>query len=201
VGSYTYSKQQGNVSLSQPYTAFGTGGFPGNDFDVFPNNFINLDGYLYEDFRHWVKLNGYLEFPLDFTFGVGAFYRSAGTLNVYTNCSNMYFPSDAGLAELDRLRIDYGEMLGYCQSPWSGWINLEPYGSRRGAELWQLDLQLSKGFQVGNVRLVGIVSAFNVSSEEQPTSFNEDPFGPDEWGAPYEWQDPRRWEIGLRVEF
>ncbi len=113
----------------------------------------------------------------------------------------MFFPNDTGLAELDRLGIDYGEMLGYCQSPSSGWLALEPQGSRNGADLWQLDLQLSKGFHVGKVRVVGIVSVFNVTSEEQPTSFNQDPFNRLGWGAPTGWQQPRLWEVGLRLEF
>ena len=147
------------------------------------------------------QVNGYLQFPLDFTLGVGAFYRSAGALSVVTTCYNMFFPSDAGLAELDRLGIDYGQMLGYCQNPTSGWLLLEPRGSRRGADLWQLDLQIAKGFQIGDVRLVGIVSAFNVASGEKPTSFNEDPFVRLGWGAPTAWQEPRRWEVGFRVEF
>ena len=113
----------------------------------------------------------------------------------------MFIPSDDGLAELERLGINYDEMLGYCQSLWSGWIALEPQGSRRGADLWQLDLQLSKGFHIGNVRLVGIVSVFNVFSEETPFEFNQDPFGDLGWGTPTAWQDPRRWELGFRVEF
>jgi hypothetical protein len=202
LGSYTYSRTRGNNN-SQPWFGF-TGGwdaFPGFDFDYFPTTFVNRDGNLDEDFRHWVKLNGYFQFPLDFTLGVGAFYRSAPPLDVVTECFNLFFPNDSGLAELERLGIDYDEMLGYCQSPLSGSLFLEPRGSRRAASQWQLDLQLSKGFRVGATRLVGIVSVFNVFSEEAPTSFVEDPFSRRGWGTPTEWQDPRRWELGFRVEF
>ena len=200
VGSYTYSKTRGNSASSSPYTAFGTGPFPGQDFDFFPTNFVNLDGNL-DGSPHWFKLNGYVQFPLDFTLAVGAFYRSAGSLSVWADCRNMFFPNDTGLAELDRLGIDYDEMLGYCQSPSSGWLALEPQGSRSGADLWQLDLQLSKGFDIGKVRVVGIVSVINVTSEEQPTSFTQDPFNRLGWGAPTAWQQPRLWEVGLRLEF
>ena len=131
VGSYTYSRTRAN-NRSNPYTGFGSniGGFPGLEADYFPTNFINTYGYV-NDVRHWVKLNGYLEFPLDFTLGVGAFYRSAEALSVFADCNNMFFPSDSGLAELERLGIDYDEMLGYCQSPSSGRLFLEPRGSRR----------------------------------------------------------------------
>jgi len=203
LGSYTYSKTRGNVDFSQPYSGFGSGffAFPGSEFDYFPTNFVNGNGNLDDDFRHFVKLNGYLQFPLDFTLGIGAFYRSAGALSVTTDCFDMFFPSQSGLAELQRLGIDYDEMLGYCQTDASGWLLLEPRGSRRGSDLWRLDLQLSKGFRIGNVRLVGIVSVFNVFSEEAPTGFIQDPFNHRGWGTANSWQDPRRWEVGFRVEF
>jgi hypothetical protein len=201
VGSYTYSRTRGNSYWSHPKHGFGSGAFPGAEFDYFPTNFVNLDGNLGNDIRHFVKLNGYLQFPLDFTLGIGAFYRSAGPLNVLADCFDMYFPSDSGLSELDRLGIDYDEMLGYCQSPASGWLYLEPQGSRRGVDLWQLDLQLTKGFRIRDVRLVGIVSVFNVFSEETPMWFTEEPFNRLGWGAPTGWQDPRRYEVGFRVEF
>jgi len=90
------------------------------------------------------RIDGYLKLPLDFTIGVGAWYRSAEALNVFTECYEMLYPSEHGLAELERLGIDHGEMVQYCQSPSSGYIMLEPQGSRRGADLWQLDLQLGK---------------------------------------------------------
>jgi hypothetical protein len=203
LGSYTYSKTRGNVDFSQPYSGFGSGffAFPGSEFDYFPTNFVNDNGNLDDDLRHVVKLNGYLRFPLDFTLGIGAFYRSGGALSVSTDCFDMFFPSESGLADLQRLGIDYDEMLGYCQSPASGWLFLEPRGGRRGGDLWQLDLQLTKGFRIGNVRLVGIVSVVNVSSEEAPTRIIEDPFDYRGWGTARSWQDPRRWEVGLRVEF
>ena len=202
LGNYTYSKSQGN-NYSQPYYGFGSGwnAFPGVEFDYFPTNFINREGNFSEDFRHTIKVNGYFLFPLDFTLGLGAFYRTAEALNVATSCMDMAFPSESGLSELARLGIDYHEMLQYCQSPSSGTLFLEPRGQRRGAELWQINLQLSKGFRIGRVRLVAIASAFNVSSEEAPVRFIEDPFDSRGWGTATRWQDPRRWEVGFRVEF
>jgi hypothetical protein len=198
VGSYTYSREWQNNG-SQPFNGFGSVWFPGLAFDYYPTNFVNRDRDL-EDVLHWIKLNGYLQFPLDFTLGVGAFYRSGGVQSVYADCFDMYFPSESGLAELERLGIDYDEMLQYCQSPSSGTLLLEPQ-VRQNPGVWQLDLQLSKGFRIGNVRLVGIVSVFNVFSEEAPTSFIDDPFQSDGWGTPDWWQEPRRWEVGLRIEF
>ncbi len=100
VGSYTYSKTQGN-NTSQPWTGFATGfgmNFPGSAFDYFPTNFVNLDGNLEEDLRHVVKVNGYLDFPLDFALGIGAYYRSAPPLNV------IHVVSQDGLPDKRRAR-------------------------------------------------------------------------------------------------
>jgi hypothetical protein len=202
IGNYTYSKTQGN-NYSQPWYGFGSGfgGFPGQDFDFFPTNFINRDGNLNEDFRHTIKVNGYLQFPFDFTLGLNAFYRTAEALSVIASCLDMAFPSEGGLAELERLGIEYDQMVQYCQSPSSGTLFLEERGQRRGADLWQIDLQLTKGFRVGPTRLVLIASAFNVTSEEAPTAFIENAFSTLGWGTAFEWQDPRRWELGFRLEF
>ena len=119
LGSYTYSKTRGSSDFSQPFSGFGSGfyAFPGGEFDYFPTNFVNGNGNLSSDFRHFIKLNGYLQFPLDFTLGVGAFYRSAGALSVVANCFDMFLPSDSGLAELGRLGIDYDEMLRLLPEP------------------------------------------------------------------------------------
>jgi len=202
IGNYSYSKTRGN-NYSQPWFGFGSGfgAFPGGDFDYFPTNFVNREGNLAEDFRHTIKVNGYLQFPLDFNLGLNAFYRTAEALSVIASCLDMAFPSEAGLAELEGLGIDYDQMVQYCQSPSSGTFFLEERGQRRGADLWQIDLQLTKGFRVGPTRLVLIASAFNVTSEEAPIWFVENPFDSRGWGAATQWQDPRRWELGFRIEF
>jgi hypothetical protein len=86
---------------------------------------------------------------------------------------------------------------------------LEARGSRDANDNYQLDLQLTKGFTVGPVRLAVIGSVYNVFSAEQPTTvcehvsgcgFEEDG-GPISAGDPTEWQTPRRYELGFRVEF
>jgi hypothetical protein len=202
IGNYTYAKNLGN-NYSQPWFGFGSGwnAFPGVDFDSYPTNFINRDGNLNEDYRHTIKLNGYFQFPYDFTLGLAGFYRTAEALNVVTPCFNMAFPSESGLAELERLGIDYDEMVQYCQSPSSGSLFLEPRGDRRGEDLWQIDLQLTKGFTVGRTRLVLLATAFNVTSEEAAIAFTNNPFDNLGWGTAVAWQDPRRWELGFRVEF
>ena len=198
IGSYTYSTQRAN-NQAQPRWGFSSDFSLGGPFTYFPTNFVNRDGDL-DDTDHWLKINGYFYLPLEFVIGVGATYFSGGDVGVYSDCEDMLFPTDPGLAELARLGIDYDEMAQYCQSTFSGEILLDTQASPR-INVWQLDLQLSKVFRVGSVRLVPIVSIFNVTSEEAVTGYTTDPFGSFGYGTPISWQDPRRWEVGFRVEF
>jgi hypothetical protein len=198
IGSYTYSRSEGNSPKSQPYTAFGAWGY---EYEHFPTNFLNLDGSFPEDYRHQVKLNGFAVLPYDFAVGVSAFYRSAPPLNVVTDCGNLFYPSPGGLEELERLGIDYDQAVAYCQSPSSGTYYLEPPGRRRAGDLWQLDLELSKGFTIGRTNLRALVTVINATSEEAPIRWTGNPFSSRGWGAPTRYQQPRRYEVGFRVEF
>ena len=80
---------------------------------------------------------------------------------------------------------------------------LEPRGSREGADAYQLDLQLSKGFTISKIRLVFIGTAYNVFSSENPTGVCSDVggCGQYEMGDVTNWQTPRRYEVGFRIEF
>jgi hypothetical protein len=202
IGSYTYSKNRGNAPYTQPFYGFGSGfTFPEYEYDMFPTNFLNLDGDFEEDHRHHVKLNGFFLLPYDFAVGVGAYYRSAPPLPVYTTCRRLVNPSPGGLEELERLGIDYEQSVAYCQSPSSGWYVLEPVGLRRAEDSWQLDLELSKGFTFGWANLRALVTVLNVFSEEAEDSWTSDPFDSQGWGVPTGYQQPRRYEVGIRVEF
>jgi len=67
IGSYVYSKSQGSVEYTQN---------AGADFDVFPTFYINRFGYLSDDRRHRVRLDGYVRLPLDFSLGIQSNYSS-----------------------------------------------------------------------------------------------------------------------------
>jgi len=202
IGSYTYSKAEGNSPWSQPGVGFGSGwGFPGDVHDIFPPNFLNLDGSHYDDFGHLVKLNGFVLLPYDFAVGVSAFYRSAEPLSVITDCWNMVHPNPGGLDELERLGIDYDQAAAFCQSDSSGIYYLEPPGKRRAGDRWQLDLEFSKGFTIGQINLRALVTVINATSEQAAIGWTEDPFASEGWGVPGEYQQPRRYEIGFRIEF
>lgn len=202
IGSYTYSKSEGNNPNSSPYYGFGSGGFPGREYDHFPTNFLNLDGSFPEDHRHQLKLNGFVLLPYDFAIGVSAFYQSAPPLSVVTDCRSMVGgPNQGGLDELERLGIDYDQAVAYCQSSSSGTYYLEAPGRRRAGDLWQLDLELSKGFTIGRTNLRALVTVINATNEEAPVRWTNDPFSSRGWGAPRRYQQPRRYEVGFRIEF
>ena len=80
---------------------------------------------------------------------------------------------------------------------------LEPRGSREAFDAYLLDLQLSKGFTFGQVRIVLIGSAFNVFSTEYPTGVCDEISGCGEYemGDAETWAIPRRYEVGFRIEF
>jgi hypothetical protein len=156
----------------------------GSDFDVYPWHFDNRYGYLSDHREHRIKLNGYVTLDGDWTIAFDGFWSSAFTWTPYED-------------ESDNPAIPYG------------WHFLEPRGSRGANDQYQLDLQLTKGFTVGAVRLALIGSAFNVFSAEQPTAVCEHVSGcgvgeggdPIVMGDPTDWQTPRRYELGFRVEF
>jgi len=154
------------------------------DFDVYPWHFDNRYGFLSDHREHRVKLNGYVALDGDWSVAFDAFWSSPFTWTPYENTGdNPEIPYD----------VHY----------------LEPRGSRDANEVYQLDLQLTKGFSVGSVRLALIGSAYNVVSNEQPIAVCAHISGcgvaadgaPIEMGDPTNWQTPRRYELGFRVEF
>jgi TonB dependent receptor-like, beta-barrel/Carboxypeptidase regulatory-like domain len=65
--SYVYSRSRGSVEDDQN---------TGADFDIYPTFFINRYGYLSDDRRHRVRLDGYVRLPLDFSVGLQSDYSS-----------------------------------------------------------------------------------------------------------------------------
>jgi hypothetical protein len=154
------------------------------DFDVYPWHFDNRYGYLSDHREHRVKLNGYVSLDGDWSIAFDAFWSSPFTWTPF---------EDAG----DNPEIPYDVHF------------LEPRGSRDANDHYQLDLQLTKGFSIGTVRLALIGSAYNVFSSEEPTAVCEHISGcgvdedgaPIDMGEPVDWQTPRRYELGFRMEF
>jgi hypothetical protein len=179
--SYTWSESKGSQEYNQN---------AGVDFDYFPVHYDNRYGYLNDHREHRFKLNGFFSIKGDWTIGFDGFYSSAFTWEPQANSSNA------------------GQVWEGVQIPDNipyGTYYVEPRGNRDGASIYQLDLQVSKGFTVGqSLRLVLIGSAFNVFSSENVTGICiaiNGCGGDTLTGGATGWQTPRRYEVGFRVEF
>ncbi|MEO8035704.1 MAG: TonB-dependent receptor, partial [Acidobacteriota bacterium] len=168
--SYTYSKSRGSVEYDQN---------SGADFDIFPDHFVNRYGYLSDDARHRVKINGYAHAPYGITIGVNANWDSGVPYNVTT-------PAPSYSVEF-----------------------LERRGSRRVPSFRQVDLQVQKDFQLGFVRAGLVAAVSNVLNTEIALTADGNagsggtvasPTNPN-FGLATSWQRPRRYDLGVRFEF
>jgi len=207
VASWTHAQSKGSTESTQNQNT---------NFDFYPFFFNNYYGYLSDDVRNRVKLNGYVRFPLDFTLGVGQYWDDGLPWTPFQSSSTF-------------------SATHYVAPPGYNTINtfLEPRGDRRLPSFSQTDLQLQKDFRFNNVKFGVIGSVFNVFNKETPIGVNgnagsraiTDPStgqvfigtGTTSTGAPYQqagvnrvaatfglansWQRPRRYEAGIRFEF
>ncbi|HEY3170220.1 MAG TPA: TonB-dependent receptor, partial [Thermoanaerobaculia bacterium] len=170
--SYTMAKSRGSVEYTQN---------TGTDFDVFPEHFVNRYGYLSDDARHVVKLDGYARLPWDLFLGTSAYWDSGLAYNVTRPASN----------------------AGY------GVEFLEPRGSRRLPDFYRWDAQLQKNIPIGPVRIGLIAAVFNILDTEIEIRRDgnvgdegtvDDPTNP-RFNFATAWQRPRSYELGFRLEF
>ncbi len=179
LGSYTYSKSRGNSS------ALANRAYASEGYDVFPVDYYNFYGYLNDDRRHRVKVQGYYHLPLDFTVGFDCFWSSAPALDYFGDCSNG------------------GIVHEYCSGGHD--IFLEPRGSRRGRSNYEVDLQVAKTFTFSDMSLEVIFVIDNAWGDERPTGYWEEEARPNQdeeaWGTVFAWTQPRRYELGVRFEF
>ncbi len=166
LASYTNSESEGNVEYTQN---------SGVAFDIYPDHFENAYGYLSDHRRHRVKVNGYVDLPLDFTLAFEGFWSSTG----------VYAPTMAS--------EEYGRIF------------TERRGSREANDRYGMDLQVSKGFRFWrDMRFELIGAVFNVLNDEQVTTVCtrvEGCAGGLELDAASAYVQPRRFEAGIRFEF
>lgn len=166
MASYVYSDSEGSLEYSQSDSP---------EFDIYPQNWVNRDGYLSTHRQHQVKVNGYWLLPAQFSLGFTVDWTSAFR----------WTPRDA-------TTVPVGEEF------------VEPRGSRSGDSFAQVDLQLSKTFALGPVDLTLIGSVLNLLDSENGTAVCEYVTGcggtlaP---GATTAWQQPRHYELGARLTF
>jgi len=149
-----------------------------SDFDFYPWHYDNRYGYLNDHRLHRFKLNGFVNIKGDWNIGFDGFWSSAFTWEPQ---------EDAGINP----EIPYGVHF------------LEPRGSRDAFTAYNLDLQLSKGFTVNNLRFVVIGSVYNAFSTEYATGVCNyvGDCGQYEMGEATTWARPRSYEVGVRFEF
>ncbi len=157
------------------------------DFDTYPWEWMNMYGYTMMHRPHRVKLNGFFMAKGDWTFGFDFLWQDKFRYNTLDND----FPG----------------------APPNTEVFAEPRGTREGNTNHNLDLQVSKGFTVGQqIRLVLIGSVLNATSTERPLNATDvceqthgcaDPEGDGQvaFGSPIDWSTPRRYEVGFRIEF
>lgn len=195
LASWTRAKSRGSTESTQNQNT---------SFDFYPANFTNTYGYLTDDARDRVKLDGYVRLPLDFTVGANYYWDSGTPWNV-TQTASLTSVTGVDLPE--------------------GTYFIEPRGSRRLPHFSQLDMQVQKDFRVANTKLGLIATVYNVMNHETITALNGnagarakvDPttgtvfIDPNQqtganrlsrtFGQPTAFQIPRRYEAGIRVEF
>jgi hypothetical protein len=191
IGSYTWAESTGN-SESEANQSYASAGY-----DSFPRDYVNYTGRLADDREHRVKLNGYTRLPWDTVLGFDATWLSGQALDVIADCGAL-LGADAG--ELSAIGVDPG-VVAFCGNETSGDMFLEPRGSRRGDDLMQLDVQLTKGFQLGRYRLEAVGSVFNLLDSEDPIQYQEEALTTVPLGSVLDHQNPRSYEVGFRLEF
>jgi len=169
VFSYVLSRTRGSVA---DYNQ-------SEDFDFYPDNYVNRFGYLPGDARSRVKLDGFVRLPARFLLATHVYWDSGTPYTVTV-------PSDV-----------------------AGSIFLEPRGSRRLPHYSQWDLQIQKDLQLGPLRLSLIGTVYNVLDTENPiaragnvgaSGTPEHPTNP-QFNYDTAWQHPRHYEVGFRIEF
>ena len=148
------------------------------DFDLYPYLFENRYGYLGYHRTHRVKASGYVFLPLDFGVGFSGVWGSP-------------------------FRWTPVERAALISPGLWGNVFLEPRGSREGDEWSQLDVQATKAFNLGRVRLQLIGAVLNLFDSENATDVCERTTGCGDFamGDATAWQVPRRYELGMRVEW
>lgn len=156
------------------------------DFDFYPWDYMNMYGYTQMHRPHRLKFNGFFNIKGDWTVGF-----------------------DATWADKFRYNTLDDEFPG---APPGTTVFAEPRGTREGNSNYNLDLQLSKGFNIGGMRMVLIGSVLNATSVERPLNAtdvceqvhgcaNPEGDGLVGLGEAIDWSRPRRYEVGFRLEF
>jgi hypothetical protein len=140
MASYVYSKSRGNFNNTMSSGAGYNGTFKN------PNNQINAEGKLSNDYTHMLKIQGSVILPLDINFNVNFQYITGRTYTMEIRLPR----------SVDSNRT---------------YIYAEPRGSNRYPSSKNLDLRLEKTLKIGKIKLGLLVDVFNVFNEGQVNSY------------------------------
>jgi hypothetical protein len=162
--AYVYSRSRGSIEYTQN---------AGADFDVFPTLFVNRYGYLSDDRRHRVRLDGYVRLPLDWSLGIQSDYASPFPYSKITPALG------------DRL---YLAPRGSFRATSSYNVNLE---IRKGFQIGPVRSEV-----IGSVlNLLGTEEVTSVCENALGCG------GSILWGDATGFTQPRHYELGVRVYF
>lgn len=144
--SYTLSKVEGNLLPGSDEFRLGSPGICTHcalDFKIGPKDDPRMTGPLVPDARHRIVIAGTFDLPAEFR--VSGFFRARSGQPF-----NAFLETDVNQ---DGLRYD---------------ITDSHVNSRKGPSFSQLDVRLSKAFNLKQVRLEGILEVFNLFNAENP---------------------------------
>jgi hypothetical protein len=171
MASYTHADTYWGALSGPSEYAFG-------DADYFPVDFYNRYGLM--DNQDRVRLSGYLQLPASWTVAVDGFWSSPERVGAVTSCAATEGAWDyrSTSDQLTALGVDE-TITDYCVTPDGrlldgelSYLFLQQWGSREGHSSWQLDLQVAKGFQLGDLHLQAIFSVYNLFNTEAVTGVN-----------------------------
>lgn len=167
--SWTYSKTRGTIDSS-------AGQYASGEFDVYPINFVNTQGFLPYDTRHVAKVYGSYRVPaIETQVGVSYVYRTGFAYDVTgtdPETGSTYFA--------------------------------EPRGSRRTDPRHTLNVSLEKEFRLpvlNGMSLSVVGTVYNVLSRESALAFGSSIDSPATLGQPLTYQQPRNYDLGVRLQF
>ncbi len=159
--SYTWSESKGHLEFTQGVS---------DDFDFYPEHFLNRYGYLSDDARHRVRLNAWVDLPKSFNLAFSFRWRS-------------------GLAYTQRTpTFPYGDRF------------LSPRGAFRSPTLRELNLEFRRKFEIHDSAVTAYLTAFNIFDSQSPLAICEQQLGCGDvsFGDGLEFQPSRRLELGVR---
>ncbi|CAN5883861.1 hypothetical protein BH24ACI4_BH24ACI4_14620 [soil metagenome] len=182
-GSYTWSRYYGNFDQDNTTTANDDNVFIGSSFiadGAGRQLWDNKEGRLRGDRPHMLKLYGYYTLGWNATVGAFAIAQSGHPWEAWS-----YLP--------------YVPLVGTSTSDANRYA--EPAGSRRTDPHWQVDLNYTQNFRLGdrlNLQLAG--DLFNVFDRQ--TGYNPQPSVQNSaFGEPRHYYDPRRFQLAARLRF